>query len=205
VSAFQFIAPCSPVVAPAVPAEATWQHEVKFDGYRIQVHKVGKDVVIFSRSGHDFTSRFADLAYVLRDLPVRSAILDGELVASDRAGVPDFAELHRQTAAPAMLHMWAFDLLEYNGKDWRQQPLTKRQARLQVLLDRFDCWAILTSFAFDDGAALLRAAETHQLEGIVSKRRDSAYRSGDCPDWLKIKTSSWREENRERLFSENGR
>ena len=55
--------------------------------------------------------RFADIAYVLHDLPARSAILDGELVPSDGAGVPEFSELHRRTAAPGMLHLWAFDLL----------------------------------------------------------------------------------------------
>jgi bifunctional non-homologous end joining protein LigD len=56
--------------------------------------------VIFSRNGHDISSRFADIAYVLRDLPAKAAILDGELLASDRAGAPGFAELHRRTAAP---------------------------------------------------------------------------------------------------------
>ena len=65
VSAFRFIDPCSPVLAKAVPTGADWLHEVKFDGYRVQAHKAGKDVVIFSRNGHDFSSRFADIAYVL--------------------------------------------------------------------------------------------------------------------------------------------
>ena len=127
-TAFHFIEPCSPIVAKAVPTGADWLHEVKFDGYRIQAHKVGTDVVIFSRNGLDFTSRFADIAYQLRDLPARSAILDGELVASDRAGVLDFAELHRRTAAPGMLHLWAFDLLSLNGRNWRPYGLVKRQA-----------------------------------------------------------------------------
>ena len=92
-SAFPFIDPAARSRGP------DWLHEVKFDGYRIKIHKVGNDVAIFSRNGHDFTTRFADIAYLLRDLPAKTAILDGELVASDRAGVPDFAELHRRTAA----------------------------------------------------------------------------------------------------------
>jgi bifunctional non-homologous end joining protein LigD len=198
VPAFQFIEPCSPIAAKAVPTGADWLHEVKFDGYRVQAHKAGKDVVIFSRNGHDFTSRFADIAYLLRDLPARSAILDGELVASNPAGVPDFVGLHRRTTAPGMLHMWAFDLLALNGRDWRPYGLEKRQARLQALLERFDCPAVLPSKAFDDGEALLRVAEKHKLEGVVSKRRGSAYRSGNCRDWVKVKTSTWREANRER-------
>src|SRR6185503_6131423 len=114
-----------PVSAKAVPTGADWLHEVKFDGYRVQAHKVGKDVVIFSRNGHDFTSRFADIAYVVRDLPARSAILDGEIVASSAAGVPDFAKLHHRGADS--LHLWCFDLLAINGRDWRPYGLEKRQ------------------------------------------------------------------------------
>jgi bifunctional non-homologous end joining protein LigD len=198
VTAFRFITPCSAVSAKAVPTGADWLHEVKFDGYRCQIHKVGKDVAIFSRNGHDFTSRFADMAYLMRDLPAKTAILDAELVASDRAGVPDFAELHRRTAAPGMLHMWAFDLLELNGKDWRPQPLVKRRARLEILLARFDCPAVLMSKAFNDGAALLRVAEMHKLEGIVSKKREAPYRSGPYRGWRKVKTAEWKAANRER-------
>lgn len=160
--------------------------------------------MIFSRNGHDFTSRFADIAYVLRDLPARSAILDGEIVASNRAGVPDFVELHRRTVAPGMLHLWAFDLLALNGRDWRPYGLEKRQARLDTLLARFDYPAVLMSKSFDDGPALLRVAEKHRLEGVVSKRRDAPYRSGSCRDWLKVKTAEWSAANRDRrkLFGE---
>jgi bifunctional non-homologous end joining protein LigD len=162
-------------------------------------------VVIFSRNGHDFTSRFADIAFVLRDLPARSAILDGEIVASDRAGVPDFVELHRRTVAPGMLHLWTFDLLALNGRDWRPHGLEKRQARLQALLARFDCPAVLPSKAFEDGAALLRAAEKHKLEGVVSKKRKAPYRSGACRDWVKVKTAEWKAANRDRgkLFGDD--
>jgi bifunctional non-homologous end joining protein LigD len=86
-----------------VPTGADWQHEVKFDGYRVQIHKAGKDVVIFSRNGHDFTTRFADITYLLRDLPAKNAIFDGEIVASNAAGVPDFTDLHRRTARQLQL------------------------------------------------------------------------------------------------------
>ena len=167
--AFHFIVPCIPVSAKAVPSGPDWLHEVKFDGYRVQIHKAGKDVVIFSRNGHDFTSRFADIAYLLRDLPAKNAILDGEMVASSAAGVPDFAKLHRSAADS--LHVWCFDLLAINGRDWRPYGLEKRQARLDGLLARFDCAAVLMSKSFDDGSALLRIAEKHKLEGVVSKKR----------------------------------
>jgi ATP-dependent DNA ligase len=74
----------------------------------------------------------------------------------------------------------------------------KRQARLQVLLERSGCPAVLPSETFLDCLTLLRAAEEHRLEGIVSKRRDAPYRSGECRDWRKVKTAVWRKANRER-------
>jgi bifunctional non-homologous end joining protein LigD len=91
---FRFIPPCSPVPAKAVPAGEGWVHEVKFDGYRVQAHKVGSRVVLFSRNGHDFTDRFPSIAQLLRELPAKTAMLDGEVVASDADGHPNFARLH---------------------------------------------------------------------------------------------------------------
>jgi bifunctional non-homologous end joining protein LigD len=179
-----------------VPAGADWLHEVKFDGYRIQAHKAGKDVVIYNRNGHDFSTRFADITYLLHGLPASSAILDGEIVASNAAGAPDFAKLHRRTADS--LHLWCFDLLELNSRDWGPYSLEKRQARLDTLLARFDCPAVLMSKSFNDGAGLLRIAEKHKLEGIVSKKREAPYQSGSCRDWLKVKTAEWKVANRER-------
>jgi len=197
-SPFHFIPPCSPIRATAVPAGDGWAHEVKFDGYRVQVHKLGSRVVIFSRNGHDFSGRFPSIVQELRELPAKAAVLDGEVVASDADGRPNFARLHVRWTRPGTLHLWAFDLLALNGQDWRRQPLVKRQDRLQVLLARFGCPAVSLSEAFEDGLALLRAAEARGLEGIVSKRRDAPYRSGDCRDWRKVKTAAWREANRER-------
>jgi len=69
---------------------------------------------------------------------------------------------------------------------------------LHILLDRFGCPAICLSEPFEDGLALLRVAEKRGLEGVVSKRRDAPYRSGECRDWRKVKTAAWREANRER-------
>jgi len=83
VSAFRFIQPCSPIRAKEVPAGDGWLHEVKFDGYRVQVHKMGSRVVIYSRNGHDFTERFPTIAQLLHELPAKVAVLDGEVVASD--------------------------------------------------------------------------------------------------------------------------
>jgi len=99
---------------------------------------------------------------------------------------------------PTIIHLWAFDLLAFNGCDLRPQPLVKRQARLQALLEGFGCPVVSRSEAFEDGVALLRIAEQRGLEGVVIKRRDAPYRSGECRDWRKVNTQAWREANRER-------
>jgi ATP-dependent DNA ligase len=136
---FHFIQPCHPLRAKAVPAGDDWQHEIKFDGFRVQVHKLGDEVELYSRNGSRFGRRFPRLVEVLRELPVKSAILDGEIVASDAAGMPDFWRLFLRSAKPAELHVWAFDLLALNGKDLRKWSLEARQGRLQALLSRFHC------------------------------------------------------------------
>jgi bifunctional non-homologous end joining protein LigD len=85
--------------------------------------------------------------------------------------------------------------------------MVKRRARLQVLMERFGCPDISLSEPFEDGLALLRVAEERGLEGVVSKRRDAPYQSGECRDWRKVKTTAWRVANRDRwrLFEASGR
>src|SRR5262249_45354997 len=137
VSEFRFIQPCRPIPAEAVPSGDGRVHEVKFDGYRVQAHKIGSRVVVFSRNGHDFTERFPSVAQLLLELPVKAAVLDGEVVASDADGRPNFARLHVRWTRPNTIHLWAFDLLAFNGRNLRPQPLVKRQACLHALLERF--------------------------------------------------------------------
>ena len=93
VSKFRFIPPCRPIAGKAVPGGDGWVHELKFDGYRVQAHKMGSRVVLFSRNGHDFTERFASIAALLREMPAKAVVLDGEIVASDADGRPNFARL----------------------------------------------------------------------------------------------------------------
>ena len=150
----KFIQPCSPVHAKTVPAGDEWQHEIKFDGFRVQIHKLGNEVELFSRNGSRFSRRFPRLVGVLRELPAKSVILDGEIVASDAAGMPDFWRLFLRAAEPAELHVWAFDLLALNRKDLRKWSPEDRQGRLQALVSQFDSPVLLHSEAFDDGEAL---------------------------------------------------
>jgi bifunctional non-homologous end joining protein LigD len=93
---------------------------------------------------------------------------------------------------------FAFDLLHRDGKDLRPLPLIERRRRLVRLVGRADIPRLHLVETFEDGAVLLRAAERHGLEGVVSKRRDAPYHSGASRDLVKVKTAAWREANRER-------
>jgi bifunctional non-homologous end joining protein LigD len=96
------------------------------------------------------------------------------------------------------LNIFAFDVLHREGFDLRSLPLTERRWHLERLLAWSEASCLHLVQAFNDGMALLKAAERHGFEGIVSKRRDAPYRSGPTRDWMKMKTTSWRAANRER-------
>jgi bifunctional non-homologous end joining protein LigD len=128
----------------------------------------------------------------------RSAVLDAELCAVSDAGAPDFRAMQSAMARCEGLAVFAFDLLHRDGADLRQKPLEERRRRLARLLGRKAIPCLHLVEAFEDGAALLKAAEAHGFEGIVSKRRSSPYVSGACRDWCKFKTATWWAANRER-------
>jgi bifunctional non-homologous end joining protein LigD len=193
----RFIPPALPKRRSEPPAGGQWLHEVKFDGWRLQLHKEGSAVALYTKNGHNYERRLRQIADRVRALPATSFIIDAELTASDEHGRPDFRALLRRKTTEAPLCVWGFDLLHLDGADLRQEPLVERKARLSQLLA---VGAPLLRYAesFDDGAALLRAAEGMQLEGIVSKRRDAPYRSGIRTEWVKVKCPTWLGLHRER-------
>jgi bifunctional non-homologous end joining protein LigD len=134
-----------------------WIHEVKFDGYRIQAHVANDVVTLYSKNGHHFTGRFPTIAYALRDLPAKAAVIDAELVAATPAGHPDFYKLFAARAASSELCLWAFDLLHLNGSDLRELPLKTRRRKLEALLARYDSSSIMFSEGFGDPLRLLQA------------------------------------------------
>jgi bifunctional non-homologous end joining protein LigD len=193
-----FVPPCEPIQRDRPPKGDAWLHEVKFDGYRMQIHKAGRKVWLFTRNGHDWTARFPRLVTELMALP--TCIIDAELVATDKHGIVDFATLQRTVSRRQEdgLGLWAFDLLYAGGRDIRGMPYHERKARLASLVRRAGIPALLHSEAFDDGQWLLAECGKQGLEGIVSKRRDSPYRSAKQASWIKVKCQAWREANRER-------
>jgi bifunctional non-homologous end joining protein LigD len=191
-----FIIPSAPVLAKAPPVGREWVHEVKFDGWRAQLHKAGADVVIYTRNGNDVTRRFRGIAAAMATkLQASSAIIDAELVACDASGAPNFYAL--MGGAKHGCCAWCFDLLEFNGRVLTAAPLDERRYLLRKLLKRAPD-ELRFSNDFKDPVTLLKACEKHGLEGIVSKLREDQYRSGPNHGWIKVKTATWRAANRER-------
>jgi bifunctional non-homologous end joining protein LigD len=191
-----FLPVASPKLRRSPPSGPDWLHEVKFDGFRIQLHKWGEEVRLFSRNGKDFTERFPSIAAAVFALPTAHAVIDGEVVAFDETGAPDFYSLllHRATG----VCVWCFDLLALDVKDLREAALEERKERLSALLSAAGNERLRMSESFDDGVKLLEAAGRMRLEGIVSKKRSAPYVGGIGCGWVKCKTQTWRDANRER-------
>jgi bifunctional non-homologous end joining protein LigD len=187
-----FIAPqlCTPVQRP--PGGAGWVHEIKFDGYRVQLRVEGGKAVLNTRKGLDWTHKFKAIAQAAAALP--DVIIDSEIVALNAEGAPDFAALQAALSDGQTddLICFAFDLLYADGEDWRRRPLSERKARLKALLEaargRRRERLIRYVEHFDTGGdAVLQSACRMSLEGIVSKKIDAPYRSGRSDAWTKAK------------------
>jgi DNA ligase D-like protein (predicted ligase) len=185
-----FIEPMLPTLAAEPPEGDDWLHEIKYDGYRTQLVIEGSSVKAFTRNGHDWTKRYEPTMKAARELACQSAILDGEMIVQDEQGRSDFSAFKRaMERRPETLVFMAFDLLHLNGRDLRQEPLIERRLRLQVLVGCNDpsCRIQFSDHVIGNGADLFEAADAIGLEGIVSKKSRSRYRTGRSGHWLKIK------------------
>ena len=169
------------------PSGAGWVHEVKFDGYRMQMRVEGGKAVLRTRKGLDWTGKFAAIAKAGGKLP--DGILDGEIVPLDHNGAPDFAGLQAALSDGKTdgLVYFAFDLLFLDGEDLRALPLLTRKGRLKKLLKNTGNGLRYVEHFTSGGEAVLQSACRMSLEGIVSKRGDAPYRSGRGEDWTKAK------------------
>ena len=172
-------------------------HEIKFVGWRLQLHKGGDAATLFGRRGSDLTKRFRDVRDALVALPCRAAIIDAEVVVCDSDGKPDFTALMARSTEN--LCCWCFDLLSLDGRDVRGKPLTERKGLLRDLLIAADDDTLRYSDDFEEAEKLLAVAEKMGLEGIVSKKADQSYVPGKNLGWIKVKTSTWREANKNRF------
>jgi bifunctional non-homologous end joining protein LigD len=145
---------------------------------------------LLTRRGNDWTQRYPLIAAAVEALRVRSCLIDGEAVACGDDGLPAFDRL-RYRRADGTVFLFAFDLLELNGDDLRREPLEVRKATLASVLAKAGSGLRLNEhLEHDDGDLVFRHACKLDLEGIVSKRLGSRYRSGRSPDWLKMKNPS---------------
>jgi bifunctional non-homologous end joining protein LigD len=169
-----------------VPPGDDWLFEVKFDGFRALAYARDGECRLVSRNGNDLTERFPEVAKeVVKATRSPNAVLDGEVCRLAASGRSSFSELQQGTGP---LVYYAFDLLEQDGEPLLDRPLRERKEKLSMLLDKRN-ETVRFSEDFDDGTALLAAAEEQGLEGIMAKRTSSRYAPGKrTRDWLKIKT-----------------
>ena len=194
----QTLAPQLATLANAPPSDgAGWIYELKFDGYRILARIDARGAVrLFTRSGNDWTDKLASVADAIKALGLRSTWLDGELTATGDNGAPDFQRLQNafDRAATTGLIYTVFDLPVYAGRDLREEPLLKRRAALEALVQKDAGETLRFSAAFDARAAdLVASACKIGFEGVIGKRADAPYRSGRSSQWIKLKCSQRQE------------
>jgi bifunctional non-homologous end joining protein LigD len=190
-----FIEPQLATLVPKPPVGKRWIHEVKFDGYRLEVRIQAGRVKLLTRSGLDWTKKFGkDLVAAFAALPVGTALIDGELVVENSSGSSDFSALQQALSEDRTdkFIFYAFDLLYLDGADLTETPLIERKSALQKLLSGQSTIRFSDHFG-EEGNVVLQHACRLSLEGIVSKLRDAPFRSGRSKDWLKSKCSSRQE------------
>ena len=179
-----FVHPCQPTVAKQPPSGPGWAHELKHDGYRLQIHVRDGRVRLFTMNGNDWTKRYPRIVEEAARLRA-PLIIDAEVVCLDRKGIPDFDALHSRTADEKAVAL-AFDLL-LSGEDIRQQPLIERKTALKWVLRKAREGIQYVEHAEGYGDRLFAAVCNLGLEGIVSKRITSVYKSGPSKTWIKVK------------------
>jgi DNA ligase D-like protein (predicted ligase) len=167
-----------------LPEGADWMYEIKLDGYRAVAIKSGRRVQLRSRNDNDFSARFPSIVTALAALP-EETVVDGEVVAVDRDGKPSFNSLQNYDSARSPLFFYIFDLLVLSGRELLAEPLSVRRALLEKeilpkLADPIRYSVELNASLFD----LIASVKAQGLEGLVAKRRNSAYEPG-------LRTGTW--------------
>jgi len=191
-----FVEPMLATLARTPPAGDRWLHEIKFDGYRLQARIEKRQVTLWTRSGLDWTKKFGEtVPEALRNLPVRTALIDGELVVENDSGVSEFSLLQADLSDGRLDRFvyYAFDCLYLDGYDLREAPLIRRKALLGDLVGSAPGPVRYSSHFVEDGKLVLQRACALGLEGIVSKTSQSSYVSGRGKSWVKAKCSTQQE------------
>jgi bifunctional non-homologous end joining protein LigD len=192
-----FVAPQLCISVDQPPGGPGWCHEIKFDGYRVQLRVEDGEATLKTRKGLDWTDKFKAIAKESSALP--DVLIDGEIVALDHRGTPDFSTLQAAIADGKTdnLIFFAFDLLFAEGLDLRRLPLAERKARLKMLLEgrpKGKAKNVRYVEHFEaEGETVMQSARQLLLEGIVSKKLKAAYHSGRSEGWTKTKARDGQE------------
>jgi bifunctional non-homologous end joining protein LigD len=177
----------------SVPAGSGWLHEMKYDGYRLLIAVGGGQARAYTRSGLDWSARFAPLLDEVSKLDVVTALIDGEAVVRGPDGRTDFQSLQNALKGAAeAIEYFAFDLLELDGQDWTTRPLIERKSRLAELLPKKGRLHF-SEHILGSGEKLLRSFCDAGLEGVISKKADSKYVGSRANSWLKTKCTKRQE------------
>jgi bifunctional non-homologous end joining protein LigD len=189
-AAARFIAPMKATLVNAPPEYGDWIYELKFDGFRTIAVKDGRDVKLYSRNAKEFNARVPEIAEAVAELPIESAVLDGEIVAVDEEGRTSFQLLQGidiGTERPPIF-FYVFDLLNANGAELINEPLHERRKRLRKVLDGGPQLIRFSAEISGDPKKLLEEVRRRGLEGIIGKERNSPYEvDRRSRSWIKLK------------------
>lgn len=189
-----FIDPMLCLSAASLPENDDWEYELKLDGYRAEAIKTYGMIKLRSRNDKDFTGRYPSIAKSLNNLPDET-VIDGEIVAFDETGRPSFNTLQNYGSWQVPIFFYVFDLLLLSGRDIRSEPLETRREllRTKVLSDLDE--PIRYSPTLDSNLGdLIESVRQQKFEGLIAKRRDSRYESGQRTGaWLKMRVNQGQE------------
>lgn len=172
--------------ASSLPAGTEWSYEVKWDGYRAQIVKADKSISLFSRNLKNITRQFSTVADAASKVSAKSAVIDGEIVALEATGRPSFQGLHHWSFEGLTIAFYAFDLLHRDGRDLTRTPLDERREALREVLK--GSGLLLSEALPGTPEQIAQAVRRLGLEGVVAKRRRSAYTPGRRSDaWIKVR------------------
>jgi DNA ligase D-like protein (predicted ligase) len=188
----EFIDPMECALISKLPEAPDWTYEVKLDGYRAIGVKTSRETILYSRNHKNFNKRFPQIAEALGDLPT-DTVIDGEVVALDESGRPDFHRLQHFTAEASRIQYFVFDLLILKGQDLTKLPLAERRELLKSI--KLRSGRIRISEQFDISAAdMVSAVRQQHLEGVVAKRKHSLYEAGKrTGSWVKMRINQGQE------------
>ncbi|QWC57318.1 DNA ligase D [Erythrobacter sp. 3-20A1M] len=190
----KFSKPQLATLVDTVPTGNGWMHEIKFDGYRAMIAASGDKVTVYTRSGKDWTDKFAPLAEAIAALDLPPCLIDGEIVATDAKGNPDFSTLqqvlkrgHGSQGEDDALELHAFDLLELDGEKLAPLSNIERKERLEALLIDAEPPVHVAQHVIGAGEKLYRAMCDAGQEGIISKKVEARYSGSRTKAWVKVK------------------